>query len=299
MTVVSEAADRCIVCGTSLPGNVRVRLSGAQLRSCDSCGTWVYFPRHAQSAQAGIHDTDDYFEHPYFKLRRSLNASQIRRCREIFGRMSGAIDPKRLRGERMLDVGCDTGAFLAAAAQEFGVVPVGVDVNHKAVELAEAAGIEAHRGTLEAAPDDLRNFAIITAIDLIEHVSDPGAFLAEIRSRLRPGGVVYLETPNIRSAVYRIGRLLSTITGGRPEGLYERLFPPQHIQYFTEASLSALVRSSGLEIVEIRKRPLPSVDIAASPVIRAAMSGMQAIDGFTGESILIWAVLRNPFVKTS
>jgi 2-polyprenyl-6-hydroxyphenyl methylase/3-demethylubiquinone-9 3-methyltransferase len=294
---VIEETGSCVVCKVPILGNTKVRLPSARLSCCSSCGTWVYFPRSAQNEQAAIHDSADYFDHPYFKLRRTLGPAQIDRCRQIFSRLASATGVEALRGLRILDVGCDTGTFLAAASQEFGVIPVGVDVNVRAVALAAEAGIEAYRGTIEDAPGHLRDFSVITAIDLIEHVSDPQAFLAEIRGRLRPGGLAYIETPNIRSAVYGIGRVLSVVTGGRPAALYERLFPPQHIQYFTGESLAALVRSSALEVVQMGKRALPSTDIAASPVIRAIMSGMQLIDGVTGERILIWAVLRRPVSK--
>ncbi len=194
----------------------------------------------------------------------------------------------------MLDIGCDTGVFLMAAARQIGVIPVGVDVNRSAVSVAIREGIEAYHGTLESAPAQLQDFPLITAVDLIEHVANPKALLAEIRKRLCPGGVAYIETPNIRSAVYRIGRALSNLLGGRPAGLYDRLFPEQHIQYFTCESLSAVVHSSGLEVVEIRERRLPAESIAASLPVRMAMAAMQAIDILTRERILIWAVIRRP-----
>jgi 2-polyprenyl-6-hydroxyphenyl methylase/3-demethylubiquinone-9 3-methyltransferase len=290
-----EETGSCCVCNAPILRNLKVQLPDAQLRCCPTCGTWVYFPRKAQIEQNAVHDSPDYFEHPYFKLRRTLGSSQIARCKSIFSRLALVTSREALRGERVLDVGCDTGTFLTAAAQEFGVIPVGVDVNQKAVAAAAESGIEAYHATVERAPAHLRDFAAITAIDLIEHVSDPGALLAEIRARLRPGGLAYIETPNIRSAVYRIGRMLSVLGGGRPAGLYERLFPPQHIQYFTSESLSMLIRSSGLDLAKIGKRRLPSLHVAASLPIRAAMTGIQAIDGMIGEEILIWAVLRRPF----
>jgi SAM-dependent methyltransferase len=194
----------------------------------------------------------------------------------------------------LLDVGCDTGGFLQAAAQEFGIVPVGVDAASRAVAAARQQGIETYLTLIENAPDHLRDFRIITVIDLIEHVTDPTGFLREIRTRLRPGGLVYLETPNIHSAVYRIGHSLGRLIGWRPAGILERLFPPQHAQYFTLASLAGLARTVGFEVVRIDTRVLPWSDIAASLPVRAATSSMQLLDRCTGARILIWAVLRRP-----
>jgi len=290
----SGYAQNCVVCGTPIPDNVRVTLPASELRECSSCGTWVYFPRPQATDQAAIHDTEDYFDHPYFELRRRSGEAQLRRCREILSRLSLDGDTGWLRGERLLDIGCDTGAFLAIAAREFGILPIGVDVGARAIAVAAEQGIEAYRATIETAPEHLQGLGAITAIDLIEHVSDPASFLREIRTRLRPGGVVYVETPNIRSSVYSTGRVLSSVTGGRPAGLYERLFPAQHIQYFTQASLAALVRACDLELARIGTRVLPWDDIAASGFVRTGMAGMQTLDRLTGERILIWAVLRRP-----
>ena len=293
-THFSGHTEACVVCGTPIPDNVKVRLAGSQLRACSSCGTWVYFPRPVPQDQAAIHDTEDYFDHPYLELRRRSGPAQLRRCRLIISRLCSGLGVDSLRGQRLLDIGCDTGVFLATAAQEFGISPIGLDVGARAVAVAAQRGIEVYRAPIEAAPEHLQDLPAITAIDLVEHVADPAAFLREIRQRLRPGGVVYLETPNIRSSVYWTGRVLSGLTGGRPAALYERLFPAQHIQYFTRASLGALARACGFELTGMGTRVLPWDDIAASGFVRAAMAGMQLLDRLTGERILIWAVLRRP-----
>ena len=288
-------SDRCVVCGAHLPPevNVKVRLLDRHyLQACSECGTWLYLPRHKPAEQVSIHDDELYFDHPYFKLRRNANEGQRRRCRGIFARINMGIDCSSLRGQRLLDIGCDTGVFLQIAAEEFGIVPVGIDVSKRAVSSARECGIEAYRFTIEEAPENLRDFAVITAIDLIEHVTDPISFLTEIRRRLRPGGVVYVETPNIRSAVYDAGRLLSLVSRGRAAALLDRLFPPQHIQYFTRTSLAQMAGISGLEVVHLDTRVLPSTDVAASLPIRASVAALQLVDRLAGNRILICALLR-------
>ena len=199
-----------------------------------------------------------------------------------------------MRGQRLLDIGCDTGVFLRAASEEFGVVPIGIDVSARAVEAARQAGIEAYQTLLEEAPDRLSEFPLVTAIDVIEHVPDPGAFLRQVRSRLAPGGVLYVETPNIRSAVYALGRALSHVMDGSASGMIQRLFPPQHVQYFNAHSLNRLAKDSGFEVVQVDTRVLPLSDIAASPATRWAVGLLQALDRILRREILVWAVLRRP-----
>ena len=287
-------AATCSVCGGALTKHVAVRLGRSGLRTCGSCGSWTYVPRGSASHQAAIHDNAQYFEHPYFKLRRGVTPAQHRRCRDVFARLATHLEIGSLRGERLLDIGCDTGMFLKAAQEQFGIIPVGVDVAEQAVQAARHQGVETYQASLEQAPAELSGFALATAIDLIEHVSDPGAFLREIRLRLRPGGVVYLETPNIRSTVYRFGQLVFSLTGGRPAALLERLFPPQHIQYFTPESLRRLALDSGFEVLRLGNRPLPSSDIAASTAAIGAIGALQVCDHLFSTGILIYAVLRRP-----
>jgi SAM-dependent methyltransferase len=282
----------CAICGTPLPAEGKVRLHGAQLKACPACRAWTYLPRPTQEEQSVLHDTGSYFDHPYFELRRAIGPRQRRHCRRIFSRLAVAVDVASLRGKRLLDVGCDTGTFLATAAEEFGVIPVGVDVAERAVAAARSRGIEAWRTTIEEAPPSLNGFPVITAIDLIEHVSDPARFLAEIYRRLAPGGVVYVETPNAASAVYSAGRVLSFVIRGRESALMERLFPAQHVQYFSARSLAGLGRRCGFDVVWQGTRVLPWADIAASAAVRAGMTVLQAADRLAGNCILNCAVMR-------
>ena len=284
----------CVVCGHALDGAGQVRTASVHLYRCAECEAWSSHPRVEASRQAARHDSEQYFEHPYLRRRREQFERADARCREVFERLSCAVDIGSLRGQRLLDVGCDTGQFLACAARRFGIRPVGVDVAARAVEIAAAAGIEAYHTTMEDAPARLAGFPVITAIDVIEHVADPARFLRDIRGRLAGGGAAYVETPNIRSAVYSLGRALCGVARGRPEAVFRRLFPPEHVQYFTAASLRRLAADAGLEMVRLGRRTLPTRDIAVGLPVRAALGLIQAADRLAGREILIWAVLRAP-----
>lgn len=290
----SQEAAVCAVCKTALPSVAAVQLRDSYLCECQSCGAWTYLPRASADRQAALHDNATYFDHPYFKLRRDPTRAQRRRCADVFARIGSAVELGTLRGQPWLDIGCDTGLLLRAARDELGVVPVGIDVAKRAVEIARQQGVDAYQFSIENVPPQLSGFPVVTAVDLIEHVPDPGEFLRRVRERICPRGVFYLETPNIRSAVYRFGRALAQLTSGRPAGLIERLFPPQHIQYFTAESLSLLAQSSGLEVVSLIQRSLPPEDIAASAWARLPIAALQALDRLAGTEILLCAVLRRP-----
>ncbi len=89
----------------------------------------------------------------------------------------------------------------------------------------------------------------IILIALIEHLIDPLGALREIRRLLRPGGIVYVDTPNIAKYTRRLrllaGRFPSTAT--RAEGLLTfagepvDLFEEGHLHYFTYRNLGGLL----------------------------------------------------------
>src|SRR5262249_2890928 len=163
------AEETCAICYAPLSDRVMVRLRRASLRECARCGSWMYSPRASAAQQAALHDNAEYFDHPYFALRRTVTPAQRRRCREVFQRLAGAVDLQRLGSDRVLDIGCDTGTFLVAARDEFGVAPVGLDVSARAIAVAREHGIEAYAVPIERVPESLGQFNIVTAIDLIEH----------------------------------------------------------------------------------------------------------------------------------
>lgn len=286
--------EHCTICSGSLLPRPAVHLEGLRLFVCETCASWTALPRPPAAMQHAFHDSDTYFEHPYLALRRTRPELVNRRCAAIFGRIGRVLNLSDLRGERVMDVGCDTGEFILSAARQFGIRPVGIDVAHRAVEGAQAAGVETYQCCLEDARSHLKDLPVITAIDVIEHVADPRSFFRSLLARLRPGGVAYVETPNVDAAAYMIGRRLCGWMGGRPLATFTRLFPEEHIQYFSPNGLKRLAASCGLEIPFLQSRVLPLGEIAVGPMTRVALGAMQGLDYLTGNKLLHWAILRRP-----
>ena len=102
----------------------------------------------------------------------------------------------------------------------------------------------------EAIPDDMvKKYDAVIMLALIEHLIDPLGAMQRIHSLLKPGGFVFIETPNIakftRRAKLLLGRFPSTAS--RNEGLitYEGkqvdLHDEGHLHYFTFRSLSQML----------------------------------------------------------
>lgn len=107
-------------------------------------------------------------------------------------------------GFRFLDAGCAYGGYLAAAVEAGAKEVVGVDVNEKylriARELLPALGVSARieQGSLsdQGLLRSLGRFDLITCADVIEHVDDVPATIANLAGALAPGGLLYLAVPN-------------------------------------------------------------------------------------------------------
>ncbi len=94
---------------------------------------------------------------------------------------------------RILDVGCGTGANLAMLAR-FGEAE-GVDVSDDALEFCRQKGLKAQKGLAETLPYEDGTFDITTALDVIEHLDDDVAGLAEMYRVTKTGGYSLIFVP--------------------------------------------------------------------------------------------------------
>lgn len=104
---------------------------------------------------------------------------------------------RRVPGGRLLDVGCGLGLFLETMRAEFELY--GVDLSEYAIGQA-GRRLPGARLTVASLTDGLpfdETFDVVTAINIYEHLEDPGAGLDAARSALRPGGLLVAHLPTI------------------------------------------------------------------------------------------------------
>lgn len=124
------------------------------------------------------------------------------------------IDPYlKKKPQHILDVGCGTGALaLYLASKNINIT--GIDISQRAInackDFAVHTGLTKRTTFIHTTLEDFsttQKFDMITAIEIIEHVSKPDLFLAHIRKRLKDGGVLIISTPSRYAPLLRIGFL--------------------------------------------------------------------------------------------
>ena len=152
-----------------------------------------------------------------------------------------------LTGKSALDVGCGAGLLTEPLARMGGQVTA-VDAAPELIVAAkahsEAAGLTIdYRAVGVEALDG--KFDLVTAMEVVEHVADPRAFVASLAARLAPGGLLILSTPN-RTAWSR----LLTITlaegfGKIPRGTHH------YDEFITPDEMTAMLAEAGLVVDDI------------------------------------------------
>lgn len=137
--------------------------------------------------------------HWWFVGRRAILESFMReiadRLRSVLQTASNigpaqASTPNQLR---ILDVGCGTGANIEMLSQ-FGNAE-GVDISDDALEFCRKKGLTVQKGLAETLPYADETFEITTALDVIEHLDDDIAGLAEMHRVTKAGGYSLIFVP--------------------------------------------------------------------------------------------------------
>ena len=149
-------------------------------------------------------------------------------------------------GERVLDLGCGTGRFVAAL-RDAGAEPIGVELAETALQRARANVPGADLRLVEpdgSLPLEHGSVDLVWCSEVLEHVADTEHVLLEIRRVLRPGGRLLVTVPfhgRVKAALIGLLR-------------FDQHFDPlgQHLRFYTRGSLQTALEQSGFDAVRVR-----------------------------------------------
>ncbi|MDX1993558.1 MAG: class I SAM-dependent methyltransferase [bacterium] len=194
---------------------------------CPQCGLLWVSPQLTDESVAQIYSSGFKSKHATRPRPANFLAYRPRLQRLAHYRSTG----------RLLDVGCFTGHFLLAAQAAGWAQVEGTEISTPAVEYARAQyGLTVHEGDLTTLNLPHDHYDAVTLSDVIEHVRDPLATIQQVHRILRPGGVLYIDTPHVTSLPYALYKQAWSV------------FFPWHRTYFSARNMRLALEQSGYRV---------------------------------------------------
>lgn len=204
-----------------------------EIKQCPNCELGITTPRPDAAKLGEYYKSEEYVSHSgktsggigsIYKLARTFTLRWKRQT----------IENRKSRGS-ILDFGCGTGEFLHSMQTE-GWSVMGVEPSDIARSKAEALTNQKIYNSLELTP----GFDVITAWHVVEHVPDLIETIQKLKGLLKKDGILFIAVPNFQS----------------PDGVkYSKYWAgfdvPRHLWHFSKKSMSMLLESSGLKVLEV------------------------------------------------
>jgi 2-polyprenyl-3-methyl-5-hydroxy-6-metoxy-1,4-benzoquinol methylase len=232
---MEAAVPICPACGQMAHEASIERCGRYELYGCSDCGLQFWEPREMPDAR--------WYEQMYGGRDETLLPLEP-------GHKYFLADSLAPRGGELLDIGCGTGNFLAAA-RDAGYRVSGTELDRNAARFAkERLGLDrvlplTVKEFVERHADE--KFDVITFFEVLEHQAAPGEFLQKVKICLRPRGFIALSMPNRER----------WLTG--PDVLD---YPPNHFLRWNAAALKNFLEAQGFEVLSMREQPADVVHTA-------------------------------------
>ncbi len=151
--------------------------------------------------------------------------------------------------KRLLDLGCNKGAFGYLIKLLFGAEVWGIDLDKDFGALAQKKLDKVIIGDINVVMSDLPDhyFDCISCNDVLEHLVDPYSVLTKLKSKLTPEGVIVCSIPNVRYW----DNLKNLVLGKQWKYTDHGILDRTHMRFFTELSIRDMFDSLGFNILKI------------------------------------------------
>ncbi|MDP5240003.1 bifunctional 2-polyprenyl-6-hydroxyphenol methylase/3-demethylubiquinol 3-O-methyltransferase UbiG [Uliginosibacterium sp. 31-16] len=156
-----------------------------------------------------------------------------------------------LAGKTVLDIGCGGGILTESMAQK-GASVTGIDLSEKALSVARLHLFESNLlvdyrqiSAEEFSAQQPASFDVVTCMEMLEHVPDPGSVIQACSRLLKPGGHVFLSTLNRNLKAYMLAIIgAEYILNMLPRGTHE------YSKFLRPSEISRYLRNAGLDLHE-------------------------------------------------
>ena len=226
----------CLLCATE-DNKELFQKEGRRIVQCRNCG--FIFVANPPSAD----ELRKYYSQAYFTDGQKGSYSDEeddftpadnnsrRKLRELMRWKSGGL---------LYEVGCGAGAFLRQAQKYFtvggsdlsdaAVKSVRKRLNMPQVQSGDFLELELPEATFDA----------VVMFDVLEHLKNPLRNLEKVNCLLRPGGILYITTPDIGSLLFRC-----------QTKKWHLMTPTEHLSFFSSSTIRLLLEKTRFDIVKI------------------------------------------------
>ncbi len=234
--------EKCRFCKSKNLKLFLKRKKERDLVECQGCGLVFVSPFPTKSEIRKIYTKETFAKfNPKDKTRAGyghyLEEGNIRR--EMMRKIVSLVEKYKKRG-KLLEAGCALGFFLEEAKKS-GFEVWGVEIMDFAVDYCRKRGLkQISKGSLEENKFPDSSFDVVAALQLLEHIWDPGAFLQEAKRVLKPNGILVIFVPDRKSITARL-------MGKHWFGYYHY----QHLFVFDKKTLRNYLDKTGFKILGV------------------------------------------------
>jgi 2-polyprenyl-6-hydroxyphenyl methylase/3-demethylubiquinone-9 3-methyltransferase len=158
-----------------------------------------------------------------------------------------------LAGLRMIDIGCGAGLlcepFTRLGAQVIGVDPSATNIAAAKLHAEKSQLLIDYRNTTVEAMDPRERFDIVLAMEVIEHVTDVGAFLSRCAAMMKPTGIMVVATLNRNWKSFALAIVgAEYVMRWLPRGTHQwdKFVTPEELTRYLQTSRLAVTEQAGL-----------------------------------------------------
>lgn len=227
----------CRLCGSDILKEVRYIKSPWKIYSelqymlyqCDTCGSRLFDCNEHPVKLDEFYDNRGKEEH-YIKARFCVSKYWLNEIRNI----------KRYLGKEplsVLDIGCRTGDYLMHWPEN--IERVGVELSKESAAVAESRGLNIINDFVENVTFK-KKFDVVTCYAILEHLSEPLAFLNKINLLVNYGGLLVVMVPSYECIKVKILDNLNV--------RWHMYSPPEHLNYYSRKFLDGYFCNNGFTL---------------------------------------------------